>query len=528
VSRIAHLSPRRVLEVGCGTGLLLLRIAPRTERYVGVDLSENALGRIGDRIAGEGLDQVELVRGEASSVDALVEGEFDTIIVNSVAQYFPSGDYLVDVIAKAFERLAPGGSLFLGDLRSKAHAPLFYADVEMARAPAGTTRHDLAVRVDQRAERDSELVVDPALFLSLQGRIPELGHVDVQIKEGRFDNEMSRFRYDVVLERIGAIAPTHVGSAMTLPIVESSVDAIRRNVETAVGTGPAVLRLTGIRNSRLVRQAELARLLARVDGGETSSDIDDIDDIGNALDTVEPGVLTSELAATLRDLASGYDAEFTWSDVGLDRFDVVLRSKSQPSRTPTAFGDSIGDWSMFTNRPAHAASSDLVPDLRSHLRSVLPDFMVPTAFVVLDALPRTPNGKIDRNALPAPDRGRNESAEVSVAPDNDLERSIAAVWERLLSLDVVGVETNVFDLGANSLLMVQASSALSELLDRRVSIVTMFKYPTVRLLATALSASANGSPGEPPSDGVLDESQLRGASRKAALNRQRAARGRKR
>ncbi len=150
--------------------------------------------------------------------------------------------------------------------------------------------------------------------------------------------------------------------------------------------------------------------------------------------------------------------------------------------------------------------------------------MVPTAFVVLDALPRTPNGKIDRDALPAPDRSRVEDAEAMVAAEGDLEVTIATIWQDLLALDAVGVETNLFDLGANSLMMVRASSRIGEQLGRKVSVVELFGHPTVRALAAHLgNGDGNGDSEQ------LSKSQDRAKARREARGRRQGARaGRRR
>ena len=134
-----------MLEIGCGTGLLLFRVAPHCERYVGVDLAQHALDRIAAALPGAGLTNVELHQGAAHDVRSLVDEPFDTIVINSVAQYFPDAQYLVDVVSTAIDLLEPGGSLFLGDVRSRDQQPMFAAAVELARAPAAMTAAELAV-----------------------------------------------------------------------------------------------------------------------------------------------------------------------------------------------------------------------------------------------------------------------------------------------------------------------------------------------------------------------------------------------
>jgi acyl carrier protein len=277
----------------------------------------------------------------------------------------------------------------------------------------------------------------------------------------------------------------------------------------ALAEGPAVLRVKSLRNDRLVREAELVGLLAGVGDGQESAA-----DMRAALNKVASGIHPADLTS----IHPGYDADLLWSEDGLDRFDLVLRSRSQPSHVATKAIPEPKPWSAYTNEPMLRNAKTVGPELRAHLRASLPDYMVPTAFVVLDALPRTPNGKIDRNALPEPDRGRTEISAVAAAPDNDAERTIAAVWQEMLALDVVGVETNLFDLGANSLMMVRAVARLSAALDRSLSVVEMFRFPTVRALAAHLDGG-----GEEVS-AAIQQSHERGQARKDALQRRRELR----
>ncbi|MCA1568064.1 MAG: amino acid adenylation domain-containing protein [Acidobacteria bacterium] len=126
-------------------------------------------------------------------------------------------------------------------------------------------------------------------------------------------------------------------------------------------------------------------------------------------------------------------------------------------------------------------------ELRHYLKETLPEYMIPSAFVTLDALPLTPNGKVDRKHLPDADGSRPELEEVYVAPRSELEREIANVWQEVLKVEKVGVHDNFFNLGGHSLLIVQVNSRLHEILRGDVSLIDMFKYPTVSALAEYLS-----------------------------------------
>ena len=124
-------------------------------------------------------------------------------------------------------------------------------------------------------------------------------------------------------------------------------------------------------------------------------------------------------------------------------------------------------------------------DLRSWLRGKLPEYMVPSAFVQLSELPCTPNGKVDRRALPAPDVVRHESD--YRPPETELEQLLAGIWEEVLRVERVGIFDNFFDLGGHSLLLVQVQRKLQDALDREVSLMELFQYPRIESLAKHLS-----------------------------------------
>ncbi len=139
-------------------------------------------------------------------------------------------------------------------------------------------------------------------------------------------------------------------------------------------------------------------------------------------------------------------------------------------------------------------------DLRSFLRTTLPEVMVPAAFVALAALPLTVNGKLDRQALPAPDRLR-QSGEVHRPPSTPLEETVAAVWRELLGLDRIGVSEDFFELGGHSLLATRLASRLRDRLDVELSAQVVFHSPTIaglaveldRLVAARAQAAADGT-----------------------------------
>lgn len=451
VARVRALGGRRILEIGCGTGMIALGIAPHCDSYLGIDLSESAVKRVAAAAAAH-----PHVRTQVGRADALPEGTFDVVILNSVAQYFPDAPYLVSVLEQAAARLAPGGAIFVGDVRSLPLHEAFCAAVELARAEDAVPLAELRAQVARRRESDVELVVDPAFFTdAVPARVPELGQVMIAVKSSPVRNEMTCFRYDVTLRK-----------APPLP-------------------ASAVVR-AAIPNARVTRELALAAGLARH---------------GTAADLRRLAPADGEDPATL----FGPGVVVTWG-AAPGTVDVVeapgLAGPPKASR-PLA---------EYVHTP-RARAAPLGPELKAFVAARLPDFMVPSATVVLEAFPLTPNGKVDRKALPAPERDRQETAQAYVAPQSELEGAIAKVWQELLGLERVSTQVRLKDLGANSLLMFQANARLRSELGRELSLVEMFRFPTIAALAEHLRSAAPKA--------AAKEGTERGQARRDAMLRRR-------
>ena len=168
------------------------------------------------------------------------------------------------------------------------------------------------------------------------------------------------------------------------------------------------------------------------------------------------------------------------------------------------------------------AKSNLRPsaaELRQFLQEQLPEYMVPADFIVLDEWPRTANGKIDLHALSRPPEAPAESKAVYQPPQNELEQLIAGLWQEVLFVEVIDRDDNFFDLGGHSLLLMKVNLKLKHHCGKEISLVEMFKYPTIATLADFLSGQQNGD-----SPDSLQKIQERAANRRETSQQQRARR----
>lgn len=445
-SRIRALAPQRVLEIGCGTGLILFAIAPHTQRYIGLDFSAVALEGVRRLLPRQNLAQVSLHRQTADNLAPFAREHLDTILLNSVTQHFPGPDYLLKVI-QAAQAIMPHGRLFFGDVTPRNTRRAFFTSVEEYKTP-GLPAEQLQERVAQALQRDPEFLIDPAFFLALPQHLSGVSHVEIHIKHGRYPTEMTRFRYDVTL---------HLGETPTpfAPDVWQNWQDLEQ-LTAQLQSKPPFVAVKGIGNGRLTTD--------------------------NAIHPED-----------LWDLAyrHGYQLDLAPEPSGLTIAGVFRYRASHPHLPPIAWNslfDLSGPLTSYANSPLPPAP--VSQSYRAFLQSRLPEHMLPVVYVSLPAFPLTPSGKVNRRALPVPDKQRPLLDQPYIPPDTPLQQQIAAIWRDVLRLDRVGLYDPFFELGGNSLLAQEVAAQIESATGKAMPAMRLFQFPTIADLAQHLESAA--------------------------------------
>ena len=527
VQRVLDLKPKRALEIGCGTGLILYGVAPHCDAYVGVDFSDSALALIDEQVKKMSMSHVSLIQSAADTLsledlNPKEQAPFDLVIINSVIQYFPSASYLTNVLKSMTSFLKPDGQIFIGDTRSLPLKNTFHTALEVAKAPTSLPISELNERIKEHHEHESELLVDPDYFLNLPQEIPSIGLVDTQLKRGHFRNEMSAYRYDVVLQlgsKLTPIFPTDFDEA-------PSITTLSEIQEYLNNTSAQKVVIRDIPNARLTQDFVTQELLS-ADESKPDNTFQLVSDLRSAVNErlsqddqgVQPEAVY-QLNTVLRIAVvwasssnkaghkNSFDAYFYPAEDHV-RLQLKTHSESKPSNE------------LCFEPTQQTSDYELADRLKDRLRDKLPEFMIPSEFIILDTMPLTPNGKINRKALPKPEKRQRVVKEEFVAPESDIEQTIAAVFQEMLNLEKIGTKDNFFSLGANSLLIAQANNRLSQRLERNVSLVAMYRFPTIEKLAEHLSGKSDN---QQSAKAGADRAEKRKAASAARRNQRRTRR----
>ncbi|MEK8016253.1 MAG: amino acid adenylation domain-containing protein [Candidatus Parabeggiatoa sp.] len=475
VERILSLQPKRVLEIGCGTGLLLFRLASSCSHYCGTDVSTEAIHYIRQQLKHYQDWSVTLQYCAADALDNIeTKQPFDTVVINSVIQYFPNIDYLVHVLKGVVKRVQPGGCIFVGDV---LHYPLlktFHTSVQLFQASDSLSIVALQQRINERRSKERRLLIDPDFFMALQQHIPEISHVEIQLKRGRSPNELTRFRYDVII---------HLEKNSSLPVAQPlwldwqkdnlTLSAIYQQLKE---TKPEILGITRIPNARIWGDVQAMTLLASPDCPHTVGELRERIQVAG----IEPDELWSLGADTL------YAVNTNWSEDGTEGYyDALFQRQGSKSVIDIMISSENADWNAYANNPMQEKES-LISKLRNFLKKKLPDYMIPAAFVVLDTLPLTPSGKVDRQALPEPTQKRPVLSEPFVAATTATEKQLVDIWAHVLNIHPIGIYDNFFDLGGNSLLINNLLSKIQDVFQADLHIRHLFEHSTIASMAQTI------------------------------------------
>ncbi|MFY9136554.1 amino acid adenylation domain-containing protein [Zwartia sp.] len=483
--RIRELEPRHIFEIGCGAGLLLLPLARTIGHYTAIDFSGVTIAALQQQAEHLGLKNVSLHHQAADTAFPVFNQPVDTVVINSVAQYFPNVDYFVEVLGRCIQQLKNGGQIFVGDVCLLNLLELRTASIEYAKAEPTLSVQALRDQVKRRVEAEEELLVDPELFVALQQKFPEINQVEFSLKRSAFDNEMSLFRCDVVIH-VNRQAP-HIN----LPSKEQVLDARTHSVglqdlTILLQEHPDRLWIKGLTNGKLCRDVNiLSRLNAQQehDAQETVSQLEAIAK-HQSQNAIRPEDIY-QLAETL-----GYWVGMMFSEDHPEQFFDAYFVKHSLAKNYSGLPSTFlypkaalaqQKWPDLANQPTVRDIDRLfIAQLKDTLSVSLPEYMVPSNFVVLNRMPMTPNGKLDARALPDPEIVGGETYQ---APQSTTEIMLCELFTLLTGANRVGIKDNFFALGGHSLLAMRLVSKVREACHFELPMRALFEHPTPEQLA---------------------------------------------
>jgi amino acid adenylation domain-containing protein len=483
VERIKSLRPTKVYEIGSGAGQILYELADDVQFYFATDYAKTAIDKLKDTLSSDPdkWGHVDAAVASADDFSAVADKKFDLVLLHSVAQYFPSGDYLVDVIRKALNSIEGTGCIFIGDMQGQNSLDMCHAMDHLPKASEGSSLAAFKEVIANRVRIEDELVADPAFFYGLKNMFPDIKAVNIQLRKGKSINEITKYHYDVwifVGEDKQVVTPD-VSYVWHAGLTETNIEQVLREHRSSV------VEFKGIYNSRTAKDCHLLKLMHNAEVSRT------ISEIKSEVNAVSAGMHPDAFWAIAEQL--GFTAHVRWSSDGTDgSFDVVF--------IPSSFGDilpyppprvaNLGDHDNQIRTPFSKQrvqlSEDQVSRWKAYVSNLLPSFMIPDEFVGLKKIPLTPNGKIDRKMLPAPELKQVETRIDGQLPSTENERLVAAIWAEALGLENIHVTDDFFELGGHSLLAMKVMVAIEKLTGKRLPLATLFDNSTLGKMALQL------------------------------------------
>lgn len=479
-------NPERVLEIGSGTGLVYYAIAPFIRQYTGADFSAVVINQVRTHIEQrpDAYPDTTLLVCPAHEIILQENNNVDTIILNSIVQYFPGQEYLTTVIGNSIQLIQGQGRIIIGDVRDNRLLKLFKARLLLDRVPGHLSLKDFQWTLNQEVLQEEELCFSPDYFYQLSQIFPEITHVDIRWKNGLSENELNLYRYTVLLH-IGTVKPFIKPEWLSweqLPERPLQGDMIAIKGVPAFRLWQERLLDAGLKKNNAAVVADLKELLTLGD--------DDAVAAKNLL-----------LAA----VSGGYSYRQLPDKDPLKVNLLFYRQEpdgfvEQPYRELSVTGS--------VNIPLFKEISILFQrKIREEMRMKLPDYMVPVAFHVIQQLPLTANGKTDRRFLMAQEEALTVEKDNYQPPVTATERNLAAIWQDLLGNTRIGIHDNFFELGGHSLLATRVISAIRKRMDTEIRVKDLFLAPTIASLTRKIDSLGRRSPLPPittePADGYI-------------------------
>ena len=478
VEKVLSLRPKNILEVGCGTGLLLFPLASRCKEYCGTDISLQGIAYIENIIKSHlPLKNISLYPKAADKIGELSDKNFDTIVINSVIQYFPNLEYLTDIIEKSIKLIKGVGSIFIGDIRNFDLLEIFHASKCLRLFPDNITQEMFQEKLLKSMASEDQLLISPSFFIQLKSKFSQIKHVEIEPRRGIYKNELVLFRYNATLY-INESLPTK-----EVEWIDWNQDWSLEKIEELLRSHkPEILAIRKILNKRLTKLIEEVEIINSLQKNQSIKSIYNLLRLkrSSSVDPEEIYKLSNKL---------NYDCEISWNNSYKDgSYDLVLRSHNQSRQFLINFEKAISTHDkkavIYANQPLIKDNEEnIVYSIKRTINKHLPSYMFPYNFIELEKFPYLPNGKIDRKALlDFKDNPTRTLTEEYVAPRTKIEKFLVDIWSEVLNISNLGANDNFFQIGGDSIRCVQIVTKLRTK-GIKVSVNDIFSNPTITSLA---------------------------------------------
>jgi len=329
---------------------------------------------------------VSLLERAADDFTGMADDSFDTIVINSVLHYFPSVSYLTRVLEEASRLLKPGGRIFIGDVRSLPLLKAYCASVELYQAEGDVPLNDLRERVIKRLKLQDQLVISPAFFLAFGERNAKISDVEIRVKRGRHDNELTRYRYNAVLH-----ARSDPNKKQTVPWTEwTNLQHGRADLQRVLREEqPATLAVRSIPNARLDQDLFAVKRIFHPHPSGT------VAELKADLLAQQPNGIDPELLHDDGDCA-GYRVDLSWARCLEDgSYDAVFSRKNAGNQHSVTIDwpkqSTAGRelWSYVNVLGANSLRQRLARELETYCQQQAPPEFQSCSIQLVDSLPAT-------------------------------------------------------------------------------------------------------------------------------------------
>jgi amino acid adenylation domain-containing protein len=497
-----HSQPRNVLELGSGSGMILFNLKEGLQSYVGIEPSQRAVDFLAKtaqsipHLAG----RVQMYKGMAADIGNIgrdVDLSPNVAIINSVAQYFPSVEYLTKVVEDLLQ-LSGIETIYFGDVRSYAMYGEFRATKALFTAGDRPDKEDIRRRMTDIQQGELEFLVNPSFFTAMQARFPDvIENVEILPKRMKAINELSCYRYAAVIH------VKHLSDRLqqlqvvkTEEWIDFDENLDQQSLTQLLKERKAVVAVQNIPHSKTILEKYV------VDALETSVDDNQVNWLSFCQSNAKSCPALS--AIDLMDLGqkTGRRVQISWARQysqrgGFDAIFYLPREEQGEVRFSFPIDHDV-PVHLLSNKPLEQQMKRKVRDqLNDMLRAQLPAYMVPRELTILEKMPVNENGKVDRRALAATVRKRHEAQGVVLQPTTEAELQMQKIWSNVLGLDPtsIGLDDGFFQLGGDSLAAMRVAGEAGKI-GITLTVADIFRRPILRDMASP-NADKKSSESEP-------------------------------